>query len=306
MSRWTKATRNRSAGSWPIAGASSSASCSSSPPRSRWSPRSVRSFCRCPMKASSASSCAAPVGQRVEKTEQQVAEVERVLRAQIPADELETIVSSTGVLAQGRSSLFNPNTGPHTSVISVHLVSPDKRTRNQVQIMNDVRPKVLKLFPGVAMFFDPGGLVKRVTSFGSQKSVDVEIYGYDFEKAREVIRQVESMMHQDTGPGRHRSQPRGELSRGQRGGGSREGRPPWHQRNGRRQRRALFTQRQRPDRPHHLHRPSKRERILHQRLARGRTPERPHRHREHHFDRDEPESRSCSRTSRRSSSMPAR
>ena len=141
----------------------------------------------------------APVGQRVEKTEQQVAEVEKVLRAQIPAEELETIVSSTGVLAQGRSSLFNPNTGPHTSSISVHLVTPDKRTRNQVQIMNDVRPKVVKLFPGVAMSFDPGGLIKRITSFGSQKSVDVEIYGYDLERAREVIRQVESMMHQIPG-----------------------------------------------------------------------------------------------------------
>ena len=141
----------------------------------------------------------APVGQRVEKTEQQVAEVERVLRENIPATELETMVSSTGVLAQGRSSLFNPNTGPHTSVISVYLVSPDKRKRNQVQIMNDVRPKVLKLFPGVAMFFDPGGLVKRVTSFGSQKSVDVEIYGYDFEKARGVIRQVEEVMHKTPG-----------------------------------------------------------------------------------------------------------
>ncbi len=140
-----------------------------------------------------------PVGQRVEKTEQQVAEVERVLRAQIPVEELGTIISSTGVLAQGRSSLFNPNTGPHTSVISVYLVSPDKRKRSQVQIMNDVRPKVLKLFPGVAMFFDPGGLVKRVTSFGSQKSVDVEIYGYDFENARGVIREVETIMHRIPG-----------------------------------------------------------------------------------------------------------
>ena len=65
--------------------------------------------------------------------------------------------------------------------------------------MNDVRPKVLQLFPGVAMSFDPGGLIKRITSFGSQKSVDVEIYGYDFENAREVIRQVESMMHQIPG-----------------------------------------------------------------------------------------------------------
>ena len=141
----------------------------------------------------------APVGQRVEKTEQQVAEVERVLRESIPPGELETIVSSTGVLAQGRSSLFNPNTGPHTSSISVYLVSPDKRTRNQVQIMNDVRPKVLKLFPGVAMFFDPGGLVKRVTSFGSQKSVDVELYGYDFDKGREAIRLVEEVMHKTEG-----------------------------------------------------------------------------------------------------------
>ncbi|MBI3357741.1 MAG: efflux RND transporter permease subunit, partial [Nitrospirae bacterium] len=141
----------------------------------------------------------APVGQRVENTEQQVAAVERILRENIPADELETMVSSTGVLSQGRSSLFNPNTGPHTSVISVYLVSPDKRTRNQVQIMNDVRPKILKLFPGVAMFFDPGGLVKRVTSFGSQKAVDVEIYGYDFEKARTVIRQIEEVMHKTPG-----------------------------------------------------------------------------------------------------------
>lgn len=141
----------------------------------------------------------APVGQRVEKTEQQVMEVERVLRETIPPHEIETIVSSTGVLAQGRSSLFNPNTGPHTSVVQVYLRPPDQRTKSQIQIMNDVRPKIIKLFPGVAMFFDPGGLVKRVTSFGSQKAVDVEIYGYDFEKARTVIRQVEAVMHQTQG-----------------------------------------------------------------------------------------------------------
>jgi hydrophobe/amphiphile efflux-1 (HAE1) family protein len=141
----------------------------------------------------------APVGQRVEKTEQQVAAVERVLRENIPGSELETIVSSTGVQSHGRSSLFNPNSGPHTSVISVYLVSPEKRARSQVQIMNDVRPKILTLFPGVAMFFDPGGLVKRVTSFGSQKAVDVELYGYDFEQARTAIRQVEEVMHKMPG-----------------------------------------------------------------------------------------------------------
>jgi multidrug efflux pump subunit AcrB len=141
----------------------------------------------------------APVGQRVEKTEQQVAEVERVLRENIPAHELETIVSTTGVLSQGRSSLFNPNTGPHTSSIQVYLAPVDKRSRSQVQIMNDVRPKILTLFPGVAMSFDPGGLIKRVTSFGSQKAIDVEIYGHDFDKAREVIDRVKEIMEQTPG-----------------------------------------------------------------------------------------------------------
>ncbi|MFO0774651.1 MAG: efflux RND transporter permease subunit [Nitrospiraceae bacterium] len=141
----------------------------------------------------------APVGQRVEKTEVQVTEIERVLREHIPPHELETVVSSTGVLQQGRASLFNQNTGPHTSVIQVYLVPPDRRKRTQVEIMNEVRPKIVKLFPGVAMFFDPGGLVKRITSFGSQKAIDVEIYGYEFEKAREVIRQVEGVMHEVKG-----------------------------------------------------------------------------------------------------------
>jgi hydrophobe/amphiphile efflux-1 (HAE1) family protein len=141
----------------------------------------------------------APVGQRVERTEQQVTEVERVLRTVIPSNELETIVSSTGILSQGRASLFNPNTGPHTSSIQVYLVSPEKRTRSQVDIMNDVRPKIVKLFPGVSMYFDPGGIVKRVTSFGSQKAIDVEIYGYDFDKAREVIAQVKEIMEQTPG-----------------------------------------------------------------------------------------------------------
>ncbi len=141
----------------------------------------------------------APVGQRVEKTEQQVAEIERVIRETISPKEVETVVSSVGVLQQGRSSLFNPNTGPHTALIQVYLVSPDKRTRNQIQIMNEVRPKVVKLFPGVLTIFDPGGIVKRVTSFGSQAAVDVEIYGYDMEKARQVVRQVDDIMHRVKG-----------------------------------------------------------------------------------------------------------
>ena len=66
--------------------------------------------------------------QRVEKTEQQVAEVERVLRDEILVHELDTIVSSTGVLAQGRSSLFTPNTGS-SHVGDLRVPDPPGSTR---------------------------------------------------------------------------------------------------------------------------------------------------------------------------------
>lgn len=141
----------------------------------------------------------APVGQRVEKTEEQVAEIERVLRETIPPDELETVVSSIGVQQQGRSSLFNPNTGPHTAVVQVYLQSPDRRTRDQVRIMNDARPRVIALFPGVQTIFDPGGIVKRIVSFGSQAPVDVEVYGYDMAHARRVVREVAAILEQTQG-----------------------------------------------------------------------------------------------------------
>ncbi len=141
----------------------------------------------------------ASVGQRVEKTEQQTAEIERVIRENVHPNELDTIVSSVGVLQQGRSSLFNPNTGPHAALVQVYLSPPERRRRSQEQILDAVRPHLLKLFAGVKMIPDPGGIVKRIVSFGSSAPVDVEIYGYDLEKAREVVRQVEEIMHKTPG-----------------------------------------------------------------------------------------------------------
>ena len=141
----------------------------------------------------------APVGQRVEKTEQQVAEIERVIRETILPEEMDTIVSNIGVQTQGRASLFNPNTGPHTATVQVYLVQPDQRRRTQEELLNEVRLKVLTLFPGVKMIPDAGGIVRRIVSFGSSSAIDVEIYGYDFEKMRQVLQQVEAGMQQVPG-----------------------------------------------------------------------------------------------------------
>src|SRR5207244_13449381 len=53
--------------------------------------------------------------------------------------------------------------------------------------------------PDVLTVDDPGVIVTRYTSFGSQAPVDVEIDGYDMEKARQVVREVDDVMHKVKG-----------------------------------------------------------------------------------------------------------
>src|SRR5262249_52271532 len=49
-------------------------------------------------------------------------------------------------------------------------------------------------FPGTSMFFSTGGIVKRILTFGAPAPIDVEIRGYDFERAASHARLVASKL----------------------------------------------------------------------------------------------------------------
>jgi len=139
-----------------------------------------------------------PVGQRVEKTEQPSSRDRKGccgLRS-LPRNWKPS--SPVPACYQGLSSLFQSDTGPHRRI----SVYPSRRTNGNETKSNHERREAqsfLKLFPGVAMFFDPGGLIKRVTSFGRKNPSTWKFTGYDFETARGVIRQVRNMMQPNTG-----------------------------------------------------------------------------------------------------------
>ncbi len=100
----------------------------------------------------------APVGTRVEETDRLVSRIEAALRAGIPPKHLKAIISSLG-LPSTTASVYSPNTGPHSANIQVELVSPEDRDKSTDDVVNDLRPKIVSQFPGVAIYFDPGGLV---------------------------------------------------------------------------------------------------------------------------------------------------
>jgi len=135
----------------------------------------------------------APVGTRVEETERLVSGIEDALRANIPPHSLKAIISSLG-LPSTTASVYSPNTGPHSANIQVELVSPEERDKSTDDLVNELRPKIVNQFPGVAIYFDPGGIVKRILNFGSAAPVDVEMMGYDLTAARALTQEVRGVM----------------------------------------------------------------------------------------------------------------
>jgi multidrug efflux pump subunit AcrB len=135
----------------------------------------------------------APVGTRVEETERIARGMEDLIRTNLQPGELNSIVSNIGI-PQGRSAVFTNNTGPHAATVQVYLTTADKRTRNDREIVNALRPKFSGKFPGTTYRFVPGGLVSRVINFGSETAIETEILGYDLSTGDALAKEVARVM----------------------------------------------------------------------------------------------------------------
>ena len=62
----------------------------------------------------------APAGTRLEITDQLVAKVEQIVRDVVPRQDLRILVSNIGT-TPGFSSIYTPNSGPHTAFVQVGL-----------------------------------------------------------------------------------------------------------------------------------------------------------------------------------------
>jgi hydrophobe/amphiphile efflux-1 (HAE1) family protein len=132
----------------------------------------------------------APIGTRVEKTEevskQVEAAIERALGGPIGTPKggqwVKTMVGSAG-LPGGRTALFTSSTGSHSGSVAVNLVSPHQRDLSDVTLAEKVRDALKGTLPGTQIFFFTGGIVKRILNFGSSAPIDVEVLGYDLEEA---------------------------------------------------------------------------------------------------------------------------
>lgn len=134
----------------------------------------------------------APIGTRVERTEQIS---ERIEQDTVKALTLggrsfsETLISSSGLPA-GRTAIFTSNSGPHSGNLQVRLVPRGERPFSDVEAAELVRKQLRDTLPGTRVFFSTGGIVKRILNFGSAAPIDIEILGYDLEQGADYAQQL--------------------------------------------------------------------------------------------------------------------
>ncbi|HUA39335.1 MAG TPA: efflux RND transporter permease subunit, partial [Candidatus Sulfopaludibacter sp.] len=120
----------------------------------------------------------APTGTRIEDTDALVEKVEQIVREVVPAKDLKIIVSNIGV-TPGFSSIYTPNSGPHTAFVQVGLNAGHRLS--SFQYMDLVRARLKQELPEMAAYFQTGGLVDAILNLGLPAPLDIQVSGMDLE-----------------------------------------------------------------------------------------------------------------------------
>src|ERR1700677_5007351 len=118
----------------------------------------------------------APSGTRLELTDQLVAQVEQIVREEVPQSDLKIIVSNIGI-TPGFSSILTPNSAPHTAFVQVGLNEGHKLS--SFAYMDLVRARLRRDLPEVGAYFQTGGLVDAIINQGMPAPLDIQVSGMD-------------------------------------------------------------------------------------------------------------------------------
>ena len=129
----------------------------------------------------------ATTGTRIELTDQLVQQVEQIVRDVVPTNDLKIIVSNIGV-TPGFSSIYTPNSGPHTAFVQVGLNAGHHLS--SFQYMDLVRARLKKDLPQVAAYFQTGGLVDAILNLGMPAPLDIQVTGNDMEATHKIAADI--------------------------------------------------------------------------------------------------------------------
>jgi len=134
-----------------------------------------------------------PVGTRIEESAQQFADIEKVVRQIIPANQLATLVDNIGFPVSGINMTYN-NTGTigtQDGEVQIKLTEDHRPTADYVRSLREQLPA---RFPGTTFSFLPADIISQILNFGAPAPIDLQIRGPNldasFAYAQELLRRL--------------------------------------------------------------------------------------------------------------------
>jgi len=125
----------------------------------------------------------APTGMRIEETANLCDQVERSIRAQIPASEVQNVIDNIGLPYSGINLSYSNSAPVGTSDADI-MVSLSAKHHPTDNYIHQLRLTLPKQFPGVSFAFLPADMVGQILNFGLPAPIDVQVVGNDLEGNR--------------------------------------------------------------------------------------------------------------------------
>jgi len=121
----------------------------------------------------------APAGTRLEETEARFSQIDREIRQQIPADQIDTIIDNIGIpnsftsLAQGEIPTISSADGE----ILISLVKDKRGSTRDYEVL--LRKRLNEKFPDTTFFFQSANITNQILNFGLPAPIDLQVVGRD-------------------------------------------------------------------------------------------------------------------------------
>jgi multidrug efflux pump subunit AcrB len=125
----------------------------------------------------------APTGMRIEETANLCDQVERSIRGQIPAGEIQSVIDNIGLPYSGINLSYSNSAPVGTSDADI-LVTLSAKHHPTDNYVHQLRLALPKQFPGVSFSFLPADMVAQILNFGLPAPIDVQVVGNDLEGNR--------------------------------------------------------------------------------------------------------------------------
>ncbi len=132
----------------------------------------------------------APAGTRIEETEVRFAEIEREIRAAIPANEIDTIIDNIGI-PNSWASLAQGDIPTISSADGELLISLTKEKHGSTRDYEvQLRKRLNEKFPDTTFFFQPANITNQILNFGLPAPIDLQVVGRDTVADYQIAQQL--------------------------------------------------------------------------------------------------------------------